>query len=125
MKIIMEIFKKEELKVELCAPTGKAAKRLSDSCRVEARTLHRLLEVNPASTDEVRQFVKNEQNPLDADVVIVDEMSMVDILQFLKVSYNKVMFSVEVSPIFTFSISKSLCFKKLGFIAIKSRIVKN
>ena len=82
MKIIMEIFKKEELKVELCAPTGKAAKRLSDSCRVEARTLHRLLEVNPASTDEVRQFVKNEQNPLDADVVIVDEMSMVDILLF-------------------------------------------
>lgn len=82
MKIILELFRGENLKVELCAPTGKAAKRLTDSCGVEARTLHRLLEVNLASSEGNRQFAKNEQNPLDADVVIVDEMSMVDLLLF-------------------------------------------
>ncbi len=81
MKIIMDIFQKHEYKIALCAPTGKAAKRLSESCGMEAKTLHRLLEVE-VNDAENQRFGKNEYNPIDADVVIVDEMSMVDILLF-------------------------------------------
>jgi len=81
MKIIMDIFQKHEYKIALCAPTGKAAKRLSESCGMEAKTLHRLLEVEVNGAENQR-FGKNEYNPIDADVVIVDEMSMVDILLF-------------------------------------------
>ena len=81
MKIITKIFTQHEYKIALCAPTGKAAKRLSESCGLEAKTLHRLLEVE-VSDAENQRFAKNEYNPIDADVVIVDEMSMVDILLF-------------------------------------------
>lgn len=82
MKVILELFKKHNLKVSLCAPTGKAAKRLTESCRCEAKTLHRLLEVDMSGGGEYQTFVKNEHNPIDADVLIVDEMSMVDALLF-------------------------------------------
>ena len=61
--------------VELCAPTGRAARRMSDATGRSAQTIHRLLEYS----GEGHGFVRNEDNPLDADVVIVDEMSMVDI----------------------------------------------
>ena len=81
MKIIMDIFQSYEYKIALCAPTGKAAKRLSESCGMEAKTLHRLLEVEVSDINNQR-FAKNEYNPIDADVVIVDEMSMVDIVLF-------------------------------------------
>ena len=82
MKIILEIFKEKHLSIALCAPTGKAAKRLTLSCGDEAKTLHRLLEVQPTDSEENQRFSRNETKPLDADVVIVDEMSMVDILLF-------------------------------------------
>lgn len=81
MKIIMDIFQSHEYKIALCAPTGKAAKRLSESCSMEAKTLHRLLEVE-VNDSQNQRFAKNEYNPIDADVVIVDEMSMVDIILF-------------------------------------------
>ncbi len=81
MKIITQIFTHNEYKIALCAPTGKAAKRLSEACGIEAKTLHRLLEVE-VNDAENQRFSKNEYNPIDADVVIVDEMSMVDILLF-------------------------------------------
>ncbi|MBQ2889930.1 MAG: AAA family ATPase, partial [Clostridia bacterium] len=68
-------------KIALCAPTGKAAKRLGESCGMEAKTLHRLLEVE-VNDAENQRFARNEYNPIDADVVIVDEMSMVDIVLF-------------------------------------------
>ncbi|MBE5772952.1 MAG: ATP-dependent RecD-like DNA helicase [Clostridiales bacterium] len=61
--------------VELCAPTGRAAKRMSEATGCPARTIHRLLEYN----GEAQGFTKDEDDPLDADVVIVDEMSMVDV----------------------------------------------
>jgi len=61
--------------VELCAPTGRAAKRMSEATGCTARTLHRMLEYG----GEGQGFARDEDNPLDADVVIVDEMSMVDI----------------------------------------------
>ncbi len=81
MKIITQIFNQYEYKIALCAPTGKAAKRLSESCGFEAKTLHRLLGVEVSDADNQR-FSRNEYNPIDADVVIVDEMSMVDMLLF-------------------------------------------
>ena len=61
--------------VELCAPTGRAAKRMSEATGCPARTIHRLLEYS----GEAQGFSRDEENPLEADVVIVDEMSMVDI----------------------------------------------
>ncbi len=81
MKIITEIFTHNEYKIALCAPTGKAAKRLSEACGLEAKTLHRLLEVEVTDAENQR-FARNEYNPIDADIVIVDEVSMVDILLF-------------------------------------------
>ncbi len=81
MKIITQILDRYEYKIALCAPTGKAAKRLSESCGFEAKTLHRLLGVEVTDSENQR-FTRNEYNPIDADVVIVDEMSMVDILLF-------------------------------------------
>ena len=81
MQIILELFKEKELSAALCAPTGKAAKRLSESCKTEAKTLHRLLGVEITDREEQR-FSKNETNPMEYDVVILDEMSMVDISLF-------------------------------------------
>ncbi len=63
--------------VLLCAPTGRAAKRLSETTGQEAKTIHRLLEYKPAQSTP---FVRDQTNPLDADLIIVDETSMVDIL---------------------------------------------
>ncbi|MEA4912099.1 MAG: ATP-dependent RecD-like DNA helicase [Oscillospiraceae bacterium] len=67
--------------VALCAPTGRAAKRLSELTGRAAKTVHRLLEVEPAKGDALR-FVHDDQNPLKCDVAVVDEMSMTDALLF-------------------------------------------
>ncbi len=80
VRCILEMFKEQHKKVLLCAPTGRASKRLTESSGVEAKTIHRALEVN--ATDGEGVFHRNENNPLDADVVIVDEMSMVDVSLF-------------------------------------------
>ena len=74
---IMELDKKSVL---LAAPTGRAAKRMSEVCLREAKTVHRLLEVKPGIDEVGSSFARNAENPLDCDVLIVDEMSMVDIL---------------------------------------------
>ena len=80
IKTIIEMYKQEEKKVVLCAPTGRAAKRMSESTGEEAKTLHRLLEIGKTSSDELQNIDPNvEVAPLDADVIIVDEVSMVDI----------------------------------------------
>ena len=60
----------------LCAPTGRAAKRLTETTGMEAKTIHRLLEINPATG----RFTKDESNPLACDLLVVDETSMVDVL---------------------------------------------
>ena len=74
-------FESEGLEVELAAPTGRAAKRMTEATGKEARTIHRLLEIAPgAETREGKgTFGRNQENPLETDVVIIDEMSMVDI----------------------------------------------
>lgn len=78
VRCILDMFKQQNKRVLLCAPTGRASKRLSESSKMEAKTIHRALEVNPTREGE-GIFHRNENNPLDADVVIVDEMSMVDV----------------------------------------------
>ena len=77
VRCILELFKQQNKKVLLCAPTGRAAKRLSESCKMEAKTIHRALEMNPTENESI--FHRNENNPLDADVIVIDEMSMVDV----------------------------------------------
>ena len=72
---IIKILKQKSTSIVLCAPTGRAAKRMSETTRMDAKTIHRLLEFSP----EVFGFKKNEENPLDCDLVVVDECSMVDI----------------------------------------------
>lgn len=78
IKCILEILTAQHKEVSLVAPTGRAAKRMSDSTNHEAKTIHRLLEVNAISPDQ-SFFVHNESNPLKTDAVIVDEVSMVDV----------------------------------------------
>lgn len=81
--IMLRYFEREQMQIELAAPTGRAAKRMSEACGMEARTIHRLLEVNGASEDgKTAGFGRDMNYPLDADVIIVDEMSMVDIFLF-------------------------------------------
>lgn len=77
IKCILEILTAQNKTVSLVAPTGRASKRMSDSTGREAKTIHRLLEVNAIQSDQ-SFFVHNESNPLKTDAVIVDEVSMVD-----------------------------------------------
>ncbi|HNT77688.1 MAG TPA: ATP-dependent RecD-like DNA helicase, partial [Anaerolineae bacterium] len=74
---IIQLLQAKRGSVLLCAPTGRAAKRLGETTGLEAKTIHRLLEFKPA---EGFKFLRDQENPLDADLIIVDETSMVDIL---------------------------------------------
>lgn len=79
---IIRYFEMQEMLILLAAPTGRAAKRMTEATGYEARTIHRLLELSgmPGEQGSVgMHFERNEENPLDADVIIIDEMSMVDI----------------------------------------------
>jgi exodeoxyribonuclease V alpha subunit len=76
VRAIIEMFLAKSLRVLLTAPTGRAAKRLSESTGREAKTIHRLLEVDPRTRD----FARNRENPLDVDLLVVDETSMVDVV---------------------------------------------
>ena len=78
VKALISIFSSLNLKVVLCAPTGRAAKRMSEATSEEAKTIHRMLEMEKGSDLEVR-FGRNAGNPIDEDVCIVDEASMIDI----------------------------------------------
>ena len=75
---IIKYFELEGMDIFLAAPTGRAAKRMSETTGFEARTVHRMLELN-GGVEGNTGFERNEQNPLETDVIIVDEMSMVDI----------------------------------------------
>ncbi len=81
IKAMLYLLAAEGKKTQLCAPTGRAAKRMSEATGVEARTLHRLLEYAGSLSEESVQlsFGRDEETPLEADVVIVDEVSMVDL----------------------------------------------
>ncbi len=77
---IIRAMQKMNKRVCLCAPTGRAAKRISEISGADAKTIHRLLECSSDAEDGLTRFAKNENNKLDCDVLIVDETSMVDIL---------------------------------------------
>ena len=84
LKAIIKMFKEEGLSILLAAPTGRAAKRMSEATGEEARTIHRMLEFAPNGDMDDNEsasfgFQKNDSDPLDADVIIIDEASMIDI----------------------------------------------
>ena len=78
---MIRYFESEGLDIYLAAPTGRAAKRMTETTGCEAQTIHRLLEVsgNPEDEEQKNGFMRNRENPLEADVIIIDEMSMVDL----------------------------------------------
>ncbi len=76
---IIKVMEKLNLDIVLAAPTGRAAKRMSEVTGLEAKTIHRLLKMMPENDSAKQTFEHNESNPLEADVIIVDEMSMVDL----------------------------------------------
>ena len=84
INMIIRYFEREGLDIMLAAPTGRAAKRMTEATGFEARTIHRMLELNGSLEEDGRKasFGKNQENPLEADVVIIDEMSMVDVHLF-------------------------------------------
>ncbi len=80
INLMIQCFEQENLEIVLAAPTGRASKRMTEATGYEAKTIHRLLELNGGvEGDNKYRFEKNEDSPIEADVIIVDEMSMVDI----------------------------------------------
>ena len=80
INLMIRCFEMEKMDIVLAAPTGRAAKRMTEATGYEAKTIHRLLEVSGGIEDgDSSHFEKNEDNPIEADAVILDEMSMVDI----------------------------------------------
>ena len=75
VRAILTILRAKGVKIQLCAPTGRAAKRLSESSGFEAKTIHRLLEIDPSTME----FKRNEANPLECDLLVADECSMIDV----------------------------------------------
>ena len=78
IKCLIEIFKSHKKKIVLCAPTGRAAKRMSETTGEEAKTIHRLLEIGKIEDDKLGN-IDNDISPIDTDILVIDEMSMVDI----------------------------------------------
>ncbi len=78
INFIIKLFENKKEKIALCAPTGRAAKRMTELTKKEAKTIHRLLEVGYAEDDILREYSRVSQEPLTEDVIIVDEVSMVD-----------------------------------------------
>jgi exodeoxyribonuclease V alpha subunit len=100
VRSILEIFRAKQLKCVLAAPTGRAAKRLAETTGQTAKTLHRLLEFDPANGE----FQRNQQNPLEGDLFVVDETSMVDVVlghEFLRAvpSHAAVIFVGDVDQL--------------------------
>ncbi len=81
LNAIIKLFENRNLEIELAAPTGRAAKRMTELTGRDAKTIHRLLEVEWGEGDKP-QFNRNEKNPLNCDVIIVDEASMIDCILF-------------------------------------------
>lgn len=80
IKCVIELLKQNNLKVMLLAPTGRASKRLSDATGEDAKTIHRALEINRYTNNGGGRFVHDENNPLKTSAVIIDEVSMVDVM---------------------------------------------
>ncbi|MBQ8741034.1 MAG: AAA family ATPase, partial [Clostridia bacterium] len=141
LNAIIELFEQRNATIQLAAPTGRAAKRMTELTGREAKTIHRLLEVE--WTSENRQsFARNEKNPLECDVIIVDEASMLDSLLFesllhaLKISTRIILVgdtdqlpSVSagnvLNDILSSGVYSSVTLKKVFRQAMKSTIITN
>lgn len=141
LNAIIEIFEQRNAVIQLAAPTGRAAKRMTELTGRESKTIHRLLEVE--WTNENKQsFARNEKNPLECDVIIVDEASMLDSLLFesllhaLKISTRIILVgdtdqlpSVSagnvLNDIISSNIYSSVSLKKVFRQALKSTIISN
>ena len=97
VKGLLKTLEEFEAKVVLCAPTGRAAKRLSESSGIEAKTIHRLLEIKHIEDDDRNALYDITVTPIDADVVIVDEISMIDVLLM-----NNLLKAIEPSTMLIF-----------------------
>lgn len=141
LNAIIELFEQRNAAIQLAAPTGRAAKRMTELTGREAKTLHRLLEVEWTS-DNRQSFARNEKNPLECDVVIVDEASMLDSLLFesllhaLKISTRIILVgdidqlpSVSagnvLSDILSSGMYSSVALKKVFRQAMQSTIIAN
>jgi len=141
LNAIIELFEQRDVTLQLAAPTGRAAKRISELTGREAKTIHRLLEVEWTSADE-QKFARNERNPLECDVVIVDEASMIDTLLFesllraLKISCHIILVgdtdqlpSVSAGNVLNDILASqkysSVCLKKVFRQAMTSTIITN
>ncbi len=78
INFIIRLFEKTKKKIALAAPTGRAAKRMTELCGRDAKTIHRLLEVGYSEDDVLREYQREKEEPLEEDVIILDEVSMVD-----------------------------------------------
>ena len=141
LNAIISLFENRGLDLELAAPTGRAAKRMTELTGREAKTIHRLLEVEWGEGD-AKQFSRNEKNPLNCDVIIVDEASMIDALLFdsllkaLRLSCRIILVGDSdqlpavgagnvLNDILSSDIFPSICLKKVFRQAGKSKIVTN
>ncbi len=141
LNAIIKLFESRDLKIELAAPTGRAAKRMTELSSHEAKTIHRLLEVEWGEGDK-RSFCRNEKNPLDCDVIIIDEASMIDALLFadlLRALRNGTRIIIVgdsdqlpsigagniLGDILSADVFPSICLKKVFRQASKSKIVTN
>jgi exodeoxyribonuclease V alpha subunit len=79
IKALIELYGKKGLSIKMAAPTGKAAKRAMESVKIPVTTIHRLLDYGPSKENDVPHFKVNAENPLEADVLIIDESSMLDV----------------------------------------------
>ena len=141
LNAIISLFENRNLDLELAAPTGRAAKRMTELTGREAKTIHRLLEVEWTDGDK-QQFSRNEKNPLNCDVIIVDEASMIDALLFdsllkaLRLSCRIILVGDSdqlpavgagnvLNDILSSDIFPSIRLKKVFRQAVKSKIVIN
>ena len=141
LNAIIELFEQREVNIQLAAPTGRAAKRMTELTGREAKTIHRLLEVEWTSEDN-QKFARNERNPLECDIVIIDEASMIDSLLFesllraLKISCKIILVgdtdqlpSVSagnvLNDILSSGVYSAVCLKKVFRQAMSSKIITN
>lgn len=94
---MIHFFESEGMDIYLAAPTGRAAKRMTEATGCEARTIHRMLELayTPENNENRMEFARNQENPLETDVIIIDEMSMVD-LPLMHVLLNAIVVGTRV-----------------------------
>ncbi len=141
LNAIIELFEHRDINIQLAAPTGRASKRMTELTGRESKTIHRLLEVE-WTNEQKHRFARNERNPLDCDVIVVDEASMIDSLLFesllraLKISCKIILVgdtdqlpSVSagnvLNDILSSNIYSAVCLKKVFRQAMSSKIITN